>query len=208
MSKLTLSPAQVKSLVGQYVTALQSESKNVVKRVRIVGKLASAQVGTQAAIAGMLSDAIGAANMAVNLDTARAQVGHAVTAYKLVQRFALIDSDTAVSAALSVSTGLIKSAVREEAFKGISSDDMTAERFVGICTALKSARKVGKDKPVKSAPAEIEAGEIENLNDDVSLVADAQAVLKQFAGILKLAQGEDADAILVLFTEFSQELLG
>lgn len=210
MATSKLTPSQVSKLVGQYVSALQGESKSTVKRVRIVGQLASAQVGSQSAIATLLVTAIGAANMAVNLDTARAQVGHAVTAFKLAQRFALIDSDEAVSAALSVSTGLIKSAVRDEAFKGVSSDDMTAERFVGICRDLKSARKVGKDK-VKSAPAEVEAGEIEGDvvaqdDDAASLVSDARKVLDQFAAILKLAQGDDADAILTMFTEFSESV--
>lgn len=208
MAKATLTPAQVSKLVSQYVSALQGESKSTIKRVRIVGQLASAQVGTQSAIATLLVTAIGAANMAVNLDTARAQVGHAVTAFKLAQRFGLVESDDAVSAALSVSTGLIKSAIRDEAFKSISSDDMTAERFVGICRELKQAKKAVK--PV-SKPADENENENENEGDEtprdsdaVSLVADARKVLDQFAAILKLAQGDDADAILTMFTEFSE----
>lgn len=213
MAKATLTPAQVKAQVSAYVAALKAEGKSTVKRVRIVGTLADAQVGTQKAIAEMLTDGIKAAGLSVNLDTARAQIGHALTAFRLTQRFALTADDTCVNAAVSISTGAIKADVREKAFEGISSDDMTAERFLEIVTALKAERKLKSAKAVKP---EVEAGEIEgdpaaeieNLNDDVSLVADAQKVLSQFAAILKLAKGDDADAILSLFTEFSESLLG
>lgn len=210
MAKASLTPAQVRAQVSAYVAALKSEGKSTVKRVRIVGTLANAQVGTQAAIASMLCEGIASANMAVNLDTARAQVGHALTAYKLTQRFALTDSDAAVNAALSISTGSIKSAVREEAFKGISSDDMTEERFLAIVTALKADRKLKSAKPAKAETEEAaeEGEEVSRDDEAVSLVADAQAVLKQFSAILKLAQGDDADAILTMFTEFSESLLG
>lgn len=215
MAKATLTPAQVRSQVNGYVSALKSEGKSTVKRVRIVGTLADAQVGTQSHIASLLVDGIKSAGLSVNLDTARAQVGHAVTAYKLLQRFALIDSDEAVTAAVSVCSGNgIKSADRDDKFKGISSEDMTADRFVAMCAELKTVRKLKSAKPAPKTetekPAEGSADDAETVEHDadVSLVADAQKVLSQFAAILKLAQGDDADAILSLFTEFSETILG